>query len=128
VQIGTAYLHCPESLISQAHRLALGGEAAERTMFTNLMSGGLARGIPGRLIDELGPIRAEAPPYPYASTVLAPLRKAAEAKGEISFSPAWAGQSARLGTAMLAAELTWKLATETLALLTEGPGSTTRSS
>jgi nitronate monooxygenase len=45
VQIGTAYLHSPESLIVAAHRAALHSEAAERTAFTNLFSGGLARGL-----------------------------------------------------------------------------------
>ena len=31
VQIGTAYLHCPESLIAPAHREGLAGEAAEHS-------------------------------------------------------------------------------------------------
>jgi nitronate monooxygenase len=117
VQIGTAYLHCPESTISPAHRAMLSGEPAERTMMTNLLSGGLARGLPVRLVEELGPIRREAPPYPHAATALAPLRQAAEAKGEIGFTPAWSGQSARLGRAIPAAELTRTLAAEALALL-----------
>ena len=46
VQLGTAYLHCPESLIGPEHRAGLTGEAAEHTAFTNLYSGGLARGLP----------------------------------------------------------------------------------
>jgi nitronate monooxygenase len=117
VQIGTAYLHCPESLIPPRHRTMLADEPAERTMMTNLLTGGLARGLPIRLLEELGPIRREAPPYPHAATALAPLRQAAEAKGEISFTPAWAGQAARLGKAMPAAELTRTLAAEALALL-----------
>jgi nitronate monooxygenase len=117
VQIGTAYLHCPESLIPPRHRALLSEEAAERTMMTNLLTGGLARGLPIRLVEELGPIRREAPPYPHAATALSPLRKAAEAKGEISFTPAWAGQAARLGRAMPAAELTRTLAAEALALI-----------
>jgi nitronate monooxygenase len=59
VQLGTAYLHCPESRISAAHRQGLaGGE----TIVTNLMTGGLARGLPGRLVRELGAVRPEAPP------------------------------------------------------------------
>ncbi|GAA4823126.1 nitronate monooxygenase family protein [Sphingosinicella ginsenosidimutans] len=118
VQLGTAYLHCPESLIHPAHRAALAGPEAELTAFTNLISGGRARGLPGRLTRDLGPIRAEAPPYPYAASALAPLRQAAEAEGDLSFSPAWAGQSARLGRAGEPAEaLTRRLAAEALALL-----------
>ncbi len=117
VQIGTAYLHCPESLILPAYRAMLADEAAERTMMTNLLTGGLARGLPVRLVEALGPIRRDAPPYPHAASALAPLRKAAEAKGEIGFTPAWAGQSARLGRSMPAADLTRTLAAEALALL-----------
>lgn len=120
VQLGTAYLHCPESLIQDRHRAMLGAEEAERTMMTNLFTGGLARGLPVRLVEELGPIRREAPPYPHAATALATLRKAAEARGEIAFSPAWAGQAARLGRAMPAADLTRTLAAEALALIGHG--------
>ncbi|WP_157216041.1 NAD(P)H-dependent flavin oxidoreductase [Flavisphingomonas formosensis] len=117
VQIGTAYLKCPESLAGQAHRAALEGEGAERTVFTNLFSGGLARGIPNRLIEEVGPINAAAPPFPYASNALADLRRAAEAKGDMGFGPMWSGQAARLAPALPARELTEKLAAEALALL-----------
>ena len=113
VQIGTAYLACPESLISAPHRDGLGSEAADRTMFTNLFSGGLARGLPNRLMEELGPVRAEAPPFPYASAALARLRNADPG----AFGPLWAGQAARLARPLPAAALTERLAAEALALL-----------
>jgi len=114
VQLGTAYLHTPEANISDTHRQRL---REGRTVFTNLMSGGLARGLHGRLVDELGPIRAEAPPYPLASAALAPIRAAAEKQGEYGFGPMWAGQAAPLGEALPAAELTRKLAADALAIL-----------
>ena len=114
VQLGTAYLHTPEARISDVHRQRL---KDGRTLFTNLMTGGLARGLHGRLVDELGPIRSEAPPYPLASEVLAPIRSAAEARGEYGFGPMWAGQAASLGTSLPAAELTRKLAADALAVL-----------
>jgi nitronate monooxygenase len=114
VQLGTAYLHCPESAISTAHRALLA--SGEPTIFTNLLTGGLARGFAGRLVRELGPVRSEAPPYPLAAVALAPIRAAAEAKGEYGFGPLWAGQAAALGEALPAAELTRKLAAEALAL------------
>jgi nitronate monooxygenase len=114
VQLGTAYLHSPEAEISDVHRGKLG---AGRTAFTNLLSGGLARGLHGRLIDELGPIRAEAPPYPLASAALAPIRAAAEKQGEFGFGPMWAGQAAPLGQALPAAELTRQLGADALAIL-----------
>jgi nitronate monooxygenase len=114
VQLGTAFLHSPEAAISDAHRAAL---SEDWTLFTNLMTGGLARGVRGRLVDELGPVRSEAPPYPLASAALAPIRAAAEKQGEYGFGPMWAGQGAALGQALPAAELTSKLAADALAIL-----------
>ena len=116
VQLGTAYLHTPEATIAPAHRALLAGEAAEVTRLTNLISGRPARGLPNRLVEELGAIRAEAPPFPHASTALAELRKAAEAAGRTDFSTMWGGQAARLGTALPAEALTRQLAEAALAL------------
>lgn len=113
VQLGTAFLHAKESTVSSEHRRRLtdGG-----TLFTNLMTGGLARGMHTRLIDELGAIRDEVPPFPFASVALAPIRTAAEARGQYGFGPMWAGQAAPLGQAIGATELTKKLAADALAL------------
>ena len=117
VQIGTAYLRTPESLASPMHRAALADDRAEHTVVTNLFSGGLARGLRNRLIDTLGPIDPAAPPYPYASAALAPLRRLAEQRGDAGFSPLWAGQAARLGRDEPARALTERLGREALALL-----------
>jgi nitronate monooxygenase len=117
VQIGTAYLRSPESLIRPAHRAALASADAERTIFTNLYTGGFARGLPTRLTEELGPARAEAPPFPQAARALAPVAKAAAARGETGFAPMWSGQAARLAPALPARELTETLARDALALL-----------
>lgn len=114
VQLGTAYLHTPEARIGSVHRRRLGEGG---TVFTNLMTGGLARGLRGRLIDDLGPVRSEAPPYPLASAALALIRTAAEKAGEFGFGPMWAGQAGPLGQALPAAGLTRKLAADALAIL-----------
>ena len=117
VQLGTAYLHAPETPISDVHR----GRLREgRTVFTNLLTGGLARGLRGRLIDDLGPVRREVPPYPLASAALAPIRAAAEFKGEYGFGPMWAGQAAPLGEPLPTADLTRKIAADALAILDRG--------
>ena len=113
-QLGTAYLHAPETFISDTHRRRLKGG---HSVFTNLMTGGLARGLRGRLIEELGPLRSEAPAYPFASTALAPIRVAAEKQGEYGFGPMWAGQSAPLGTPLQASEITQQFAADALAIL-----------
>lgn len=117
VQLGTAFLHSPEAPISDAHR---DGLREGRTLFTNLMTGGLARGLRGRLVDDLGPVRTEAPTYPVASLALAPIRSAAEKVGEYGFGPMWAGQGACLGKPLPATDLVRMLASDALAILT-GP-------
>jgi nitronate monooxygenase len=92
VQIGTAYLLCPEATTSAVHRRALKGEAARDTAVTNVFTGRPARGIVNRAIRELGPWSAIAPAFPLAAAALTPLRAKAEAGGSDDFSPLWAGQ------------------------------------
>jgi nitronate monooxygenase len=94
VQVGTAYLLCPEATTNPIHRAALAGDAARVTVLTNLFSGRPARGIVNRLMRELGPMSATAPAFPLAAAAIAPLRARAEAGGSGDFSPLWSGQNA----------------------------------
>lgn len=109
VQIGTAYLSCPEARTSAIHRAMLASPAARHTALTNLFSGRPARGIVNRVMRELGPISPAAPGFPLATTAIAPLRSKAEAQGSGDFSPLWAGQNASLCRPLGAAELTREL-------------------
>ena len=111
VQLGTAYLHCPESKISAPHRKALAEAQDNATALTNVMTGRPARGIVNRLMREQGPM-AEVPAFPNAAAAIAPLRAAAEKQGSGDFSPLWSGQAAALGRAMPAGDLTRTLAAE----------------
>jgi nitronate monooxygenase len=110
VQIGTAYLLCPEALTSAVHRKALASESAQHTALTNIFTGRPARGIVNRIIRELGPISASAPQFPLATAALAPLRAAAERRGSGDFSPLWSGQNASGCRETPAARLTRELA------------------
>jgi nitronate monooxygenase len=106
VQVGTAYLLCPEASTSAVHRAALASEAARITVLTNLFSGRPARAIVNRAIRELGPISTAAPAFPLATAAIAPLRAHAEGRGSGEFSPLWSGQNASGCRAIPAAELT----------------------
>jgi len=117
VQLGTAYLFCPEAKVSAPHRAALGRATDDGTALTNVFTGRPARGLVNRAIRELGPLTAEAPAFPLAGGALAPLKAQAEALGSGDFSPMWAGQAAALGRALPAAELTRALAEDALARL-----------
>jgi nitronate monooxygenase len=115
VQIGTAYLLCPEATISAVHRAALKNSNAQHTALTNLFTGRPARGIVNRLISELGPISDAAPDFPLATSAIAPLRSKAESQGSGDFSPLWCGQNASGCREIPAAQLTRELAGEATA-------------
>ena len=117
VQIGTAYLFCPESTISAPHRRALATAAAHETVLTNVFTGRPARGILNRVAREVGPMSPEAPAFPLAGGALAPLRAATEPSGSGEFMSLWSGQSAGLCRTVPAAELTRHLADQALGLL-----------
>jgi len=110
VQIGSAYLLCPEATTSAVHRAALKSAAARHTALTNLFTGRPGRGIVNRLMRELGPINGLAPVFPLATSAVAPLRAKAEAEGKGDFSPLWSGQNVTGCKEIPAAELTRDLA------------------
>jgi len=110
VQIGTAYMLCPEAMTSAVHRAALKSEAARHTALTNLFTGRPARGIMNHVMKELGPISSAAPEFPLATSAIGPLRARAESEGSGDFSPLWCGQNASGCKEVPAAQLTLELA------------------
>jgi nitronate monooxygenase len=108
VQVGTAYLCCPEATTTAIHRRALTSDAARHTALTRLITGRPARGIVNRLMREIAD--EIAPEFPLATAAIAPLRAAAEARGSDDFSPLWCGQNASGCRAIPAAEVTRALA------------------
>ena len=122
VQIGTAYLRCPESKVIGPARIALAQGRDDSTVITNVMTGRPARGLANRVMREVGPISPHAPEFPHAATGLAPLKAAAEKQGRLDFTNLWAGQAVRMGREMPAAELTRALAGSALARLSQLAG------
>lgn len=114
VQVGTAFLFCPEAKVSNPHRAALRSARDDDTALTNVFTGRPARGVINKVVREAGPISAEAPAFPLAAGALAPIRAAAEAKGSSDFTPLWSGQAAALGRETPAAELTQSLVKDAL--------------
>ena len=114
VQIGTAYLHCPEVQLSPLHRQALKGTKDNETAITNVFTGRPARAIMNRFIREVGPMSDFVPEFPLAAATLTPLRAKSEMAGSADFTPLWSGQAARLSRERSAAELTKQLAAKAL--------------
>ncbi|HKD70313.1 MAG TPA: nitronate monooxygenase family protein [Candidatus Binataceae bacterium] len=118
VQIGTAYLFCPEARVPPLHLEALTNAADDDTMLTNVFTGRPARGIVNRLMLEAGPMASTLPDFPLASSAVGPLRAMSEPAGSRDFMNLWSGQAARLARrGVPAGEMTRALASEALAKL-----------
>ena len=109
VQVGTAYLLCPEATTTPVHRAALASPRAMHTALTNIFTGRPARGIVNRFIAELGPINPAAPAFPLATAPLVPLRSKAESQGSGDFSLLSSGQNSSGCKNIPAADLTREL-------------------
>lgn len=114
VQVGTAYLFTRQALVPELHRRALENASENSTALTNLFSGRPARGLMNRLMHESGPMNDASPAFPTAGARLAPLKKAAEAKGSDDFTSLWSGQAAGLGGDDDAGDLTRRLVKDAL--------------
>lgn len=114
VQMGTAFLHCPEAPTSPVHRASLKSSSSDATVVTNIWTGRPARTVINRAIEELGAISAAAPPFPYATDGMRPLRTHSERTGSADFVPLFAGQAARLGREIPAGDLVRTLAREAI--------------
>jgi nitronate monooxygenase len=115
VQIGTAYLFCPEAAVPPVHLEALRTARDDDTMLTNVFTGRPARGIVNRIMREQGPLSSAAPPFPLAAAALAPLKAKSEAAGSGDFTHLWAGQAAAVARRSLpAGQLTRLLAEQAL--------------
>ena len=117
VQIGTAYLFCPEARIVTPHRAALKAAWDDDTVLTRVFTGRPARGIVNRVVREVGAMSDLPPQFPLAGGALMPLRGKSEPAGSGDFTPMWSGQAMRLGREMPADALTRTLVEEAQALL-----------
>jgi nitronate monooxygenase len=119
VQMGTAYLLCPEARISAYHRAALRAAKDNLTAVSNVVTGRPARVFMNRIVREVGPLATGVPSFPLGGAALEPLRTKAESQGSADFSALYAGQVAPLGRELPASELTLKLAAEALERLSK---------
>jgi nitronate monooxygenase len=110
VQVGTAYLLCPEASTGPLYRAAIAHAAGRASAITNVFTGRPARALVNRAVAELGPMSPIAPPFPLAADGIALLRAAAERQGSDAFSPLWCGQNPSGCRAAPAAEITRAIA------------------
>lgn len=119
VQMGTAFLSCPESGIAACYRAAIREAHETGTCITRAFSGRPARGLVNRFLVEMQAAEAadEVAPFPLQNALTRPLRSAAAARNRPEFLSLWAGQAARLARAEPAAALVARVAREARAAL-----------
>ena len=117
VQMGTAFLGCPETPMPQAWRDALLQADGSATVVTETLSGKPARGLRNRYIEEIEALQEPLLPYPAQYSLSRELRKAAAERNDPRFIAMWAGQGVGLLRQQPAAELVQNLVTEAQALL-----------
>jgi nitronate monooxygenase len=106
VQVGTAFLRCPEAKLPSAWADTLGHVAPEDTLVSRAFSGRAGRSIATSYVKAALAEDAPAPaPYPIQRGLTAAMRTEAQRANDVERMQAWAGQSAALGLTAPAADL-----------------------
>ncbi|MGB3811442.1 MAG: DUF561 domain-containing protein [Parvibaculum sp.] len=112
VQLGTAYLVCPETNMHPLHRKALAEASDHATVVTKLFSGRPARAIRNHLTEELHHLEEKTAPFPTQRALVAALVGASGKADRAEFMQLWSGQAAALSKPEPAAEKTVRLMRE----------------
>ena len=103
VQMGTAFLACPESGAHEGYKRALLGATEEETTVTRAFSGKAARGIKNRFTEEMEGVAVAG--YPVQNAHTRDVRVAAAKSDRTEFMSLWSGQAPRLARPVPAAEV-----------------------
>jgi nitronate monooxygenase len=113
VQLGTAFLSCPEAMVSEVHRTALlaAGRNGTLTLVTKGISGRPARGLANRILSTVQALEQEAAPFPMQNALTRKLSQS----GDPEVTVMWSGAGVAASRAMPAADLMARLIEETQA-------------
>ncbi len=104
VQLGTAFLPCPESGAPAVYKRALLEAKTDTTVITRAFSGRPARGIANTFIAMVAGNEHAILPFRQQNDFTRPMRNAAGLKGVPDFISLWAGQGVARSRAMPAGE------------------------
>lgn len=106
VQMGTAFVPCPESGAAEVYKQAILTATEDRTVITRAFSGRPARGIENTWIRRIEPDHRDAIlPFPAQNTLTRPMRAAAGKQGKPAYLSLWAGTQAHRARQLPAADL-----------------------
>jgi nitronate monooxygenase len=115
VQLGTAFLGCPEATVSPLHRAQLRRAVDDGTELTRAFTGRPARALRNRYITEMAD--SEPLEFPLQGSLAGPLWQLPNEAARAAFMPVWAGQGAPLNRELPAGQLVETLAREAQAIL-----------
>ena len=115
VQMGTAFLGCPETGINPKYKKLLLSASSDSTTLTRGFSGKFARGVNNRFIKNMQ--HAKILEYPIQNALTQTMRTAAKQQGNTDYMSLWAGQSLHMIRQSPAAELMQQFIAETEAAL-----------
>jgi len=105
VQLGTAFLACPEAGTSAAYRKAILNARGDDTTITRAFSGRAARGLRNRFIEIMSDREELILPFPIQNSLTRTMRSAAASQGNPDYLSLWAGTGVGRARATPAAEL-----------------------
>lgn len=117
VQMGTAFLSCPEAQVSEIHRTVLRHASDEDTRLTRAFSGRPARAKNNRYMEAMAEHRTPLPDFPTMYSFSDPLREKSVANEDTDFQFLLYGQAAALNRQLPAAELFRALVNEARSIL-----------
>ena len=112
VQLGTAFLTCPESGAPAAYKNALIAAKTDTTVITRAFSGRPARGLANRFIAMVAGKEDAILPFRQQNDLTRPMRNASGQQGIPDFISLWAGQGVARVRQLPAAELVRSLIEE----------------
>lgn len=112
VQMGTAFLSCPEAALTPSYLTAISTASGDQTRLTRLFSGKHARGIVNAFMQNHRHEEDLVPAYPIQNALTGPLRATAKAKGDPNYLSLWAGQGLSLSRQLKASNLIEQLIAE----------------
>jgi nitronate monooxygenase len=115
VQMGTAFLGCPEAATPPLYRAHLRAATDDATELTRAYTGRPARAMRNRFVGEMAD--SEVLEFPLQASLVSPLWRLPSEAARGAFMPIWAGQSAPLVRDLPAGQLVEELVAEAQAII-----------